>query len=103
MKKREKIKMVTFYYDPAVVDLGALTDGSCPVAEETLLTEMENSVEKGGLIRVSHVQAELIRVARNCPGQPGSRPAYEWVGVTFVPVQQAVREPAVVEEKAYAY
>jgi len=103
MTKREKMLLVTFFYDPAVVDLSTLTDDSGPVVEETLFTEMESCVEKGGLVRVNHVQADLVRVSRDCPDRNGPPPAYEWVGLTFIPVQQAAKTPIAVEEKANAY
>lgn len=103
MTKRQKMMMVTFFYDPSVVDLSMLTDDGEPIGEETLFAEMESCVEKGGLVRVSHVEAELVRMTRNCPGRNGPPLAHEWVGLTFVPVQQAVRKPAVEEGKEYAY
>ncbi|MCB0085946.1 MAG: hypothetical protein KDE47_33630 [Caldilineaceae bacterium] len=103
MTKREKMKLITFFYDPAVTDLGVLTAGYNSISEETLLTEMEQCLEKGGLIHVSHVQAEMFRVVQNCPSQAESSSAYQWVGVTFVPTQSVGNTTISRERNAYAY
>ncbi|MCP5012416.1 MAG: hypothetical protein GY942_20750 [Aestuariibacter sp.] len=97
MTKREKMLMVTFFYDPAIVDLGALTSSTEPIPEETLFSRMETCLEKGGLVNVSHVKADLVRIAGNCPVRVGSPPAYKWAALRFIPVQSAMRNPMPLE------
>jgi hypothetical protein len=99
MTTRQKLLMVTFFYDPLVVSPDAVTDGIKPVTEERLFTGIEECLERGGLVRVSHVEADLVRLAG---GQHGSPPAHEWLGLTFVPVQPAAKDPIVTEENADA-
>lgn len=94
MTTRQKMLMVTFFYNPAVVSPEAITDGANPVTEERLFTGIEECLAKGGLVRVSHVEADLVRLAGGRRGRP---PAHEWVGLTFVPVQPATKEAIVTE------
>jgi hypothetical protein len=98
MIQRQKMLMVTFFYDPAIVDLGALTSSTEPIPEKTLFSEIETCLEKGGLVNVSHVKADMVRVARSCPVQIGSAPAYRWAALNFVPVQSIMRNTAALGE-----
>lgn len=84
MKKREKMLMVTFFYDPAAVTPDVIDDSDNSVTEEALSTSIEDCLEKGGLVRVSHVEADLVRLACDRHGTP---PAHEWVGLTFAPAR----------------
>jgi hypothetical protein len=99
MTPRQKMLMVTFFYDPSVASPDTITDGTNPVTEERLSAGIEECPVKGGVVRVSHVEADLVRLAG---GQHGSPPAHEWVGLTFAPVQPAAKDPVVTEENADA-
>jgi hypothetical protein len=99
MTTRQKLLMVTFFYDPLVVSPDAITDMANPVTEERLSAGIEECLERGGLVRVSHVEADLVRLAGE---QHSSPPAHEWLGLTFVPVQPAAKDPIVTEENADA-
>ena len=83
---KQKLLLMTFFYNPAVVNPDAFSDDTEPITEEALFTGIEECVAKGGVVRVSHIEADLVRLA--C-GQNGCPPAHEWVGLTFVPVQQS--------------
>jgi hypothetical protein len=100
MQERQKMLMVTVFYNPAEGNPPILTDGPGPMTEETLFTGIEECLEQGSLVRVSHMEANLLRLDCDHQDQP---PAHEWVGLTFVPVQPAVLEPVGMEEEAYAY
>jgi hypothetical protein len=97
---KQKLLLMTFFYNPAVVDPDAISESANPITEEALFTGIEECVTQGGVVRVSHVEADLVRLA--C-GQNGSPPAHEWVGLTFVPVQQAAVETVNMEVEANAY
>ena len=99
MKKREKMIMVTLFYDPAVVDPDSITNGASPVTEERLFAGIKECLDEGGLVRVSHVEADLVRLACD-RGRP---PAHEWVGLTFVPVQPTAIEALDMEEEVNAF
>jgi hypothetical protein len=91
---------MTFFYNPAVVNPDAISDGTGPITEDALFIGIEGCVTQGGVVRVSHIEADLVRLA--C-GQNGSPPAHEWVGLTFVPVQPVAKEAIVMEEVVDAY
>jgi hypothetical protein len=99
MTTRQKMLMVTFFYDPLVVSPDAITDGANPVTEERLFAGIEECVERGGVVRVSHLEADLVLLAGDRRGSP---PAHEWLGLTFVPMQPAAKDPIVTEENADA-
>lgn len=99
MTMRQKMLMVTFFYDPWVVSPDAITDMANPVSEERLSAGIEECLERGGLVRVSDVEADLVRLAG---GQRGSPPAHEWLGLTFVPVQPAAKDTIVREDNVDA-
>ncbi len=103
MTKRQKMLMVTFFYNPALVSPAAITDSASPVTEETLFTGIEECLEKGGLVRVSHVEADLVRLTCDQGNQHGPPPAHEWVGLTFVPVQPTAVEAVAMGREADAY
>jgi hypothetical protein len=90
---------VTFFYDPSVASPDTITDETNPVTEERLSAGIEECLERGGVVRVSHVEADLVRLAGDRCGSPS---AHEWVGLTFVPVQPAAKDPIVLEEKVDA-
>ncbi|HRQ42708.1 MAG TPA: hypothetical protein PLD25_32750 [Chloroflexota bacterium] len=97
---KQKMLLMTFFYNPAVVNPDAINDGAGPMTEEALFTGIEACVTQGGVVRVSHVEADLVRLA--C-GQNGSPPAHEWVGLTFVPVQATTKEVIIMEKAEDAY
>ncbi|HRQ42710.1 MAG TPA: hypothetical protein PLD25_32760 [Chloroflexota bacterium] len=97
---KQRMLLLTLFYDPAVVSLDAINDGAGPITEEALFASIEACVTQGGVVRVSHVEADLVRLA--C-GQNGSAPAHEWVGLTFVPVQPATEEVIIMEDVVDAY
>lgn len=97
---KQKLLLMTFFYDPTVANPDAISDGTEPITEEALFTGIEECVTQGGVVRVSHIEADLVRLA--C-GQNGSPPAHEWVGLTFVPVQPATKEAILMEEVVDAY
>ena len=99
-KKKQKMLMVTIFYNPAVIGPEAIMDREDPVTEGALFAGLEACLEQGSLVRVSHVEADLVRLACDQNGRP---PAHEWVGLTFVPVQPVVEETIVMEEAVYAY
>lgn len=109
---KQKMLLMTFFYNPAVVSPNAISESAHPITEEALFTSIEECVTQGGVVRVSHVEADLVRLA--C-GQNECPPAHEWVGLIFVPVQPAapdqpgaadqpdVQEVIILEEVVDAY
>ena len=109
---KQKMLLTTFFYNPAVIDPEAICESAGLVTEEALFTSIEECVEKGGVVRVSHVEADLVRLA--C-GRNGCPPVHEWVGLAFVPVQPVatgqavapgctgVQEVVIIEEVVDAY
>jgi hypothetical protein len=81
---KQKMLLMTFFYNPAVIDPEAICESAGLVTEEALFAGIEECVTQGGVVRVGHVEADLVRLA--C-GQNGCPLAHEWVGLTFVPVQ----------------
>lgn len=115
MIKRQKMLIVTCFYNPAVTgpetlvaeagpaglspaDLGPTE--SNPVTEAALSNSIGKWLETGGVVRLSHIEADLVRLTG---GQNGCSPAHEWVGLTFVPVQPAAKETTLMEEAIDAY
>lgn len=97
---KQKMFLMTFFYNPAVVDPGAITEGANQITEGALLTGIKECVAKGGVVRASHVEADLVRLTH---GQNGCSPAHEWVGLVFVPVAPAAKETIFMEEVVNAY
>jgi hypothetical protein len=97
---KQKMLMMTFFYNPADVNPEAISGGANQITEEALFTNVEECVSQGGIVRVSHVEADLVRLA--C-GPDGAPLAHEWVGLTFVPVQPVAKEAIVMEEVVDAY
>jgi hypothetical protein len=89
---KQKMLLMTFFYNPAVVSPNAISESANPITEEALFTSIEACVEKGGVVRVSHIEADLVRLACD---QNGCPPAHKWVGLTFVPVQPVATGQAV--------
>lgn len=92
---KQKLLLMTFFYDPAAGNPGAIADGAIPITAEALSTGIEKCIERGGVVHISHIEADLVPLACN---QNGSPLAHEWVGVTFVPVQPAATEAIFMEE-----
>lgn len=97
---KQKMLLMTFFYNPAVVNPDAISESAGQITEETLFTGIEEWMEKGGVVRVSHIEADLVRLARS---QNGTPPAHEWVGLRFVPVQPFAQEAIIMEEVVDAY
>jgi hypothetical protein len=97
---KQKLRLITLFYNPAVGNPDAIRNNDEPITEEALFTGIEECVAKGGVVRVSHIEADLVCLAY---GQNGSPPAHEWVGFTFVPVQPATKEAIIMEEAVDAY
>lgn len=97
---KQKLLLMTIFYNPAVMTPEAISESANPIAAEALFTGLEACVEKGAVVRVSHSEADLVRLAR---GQNGCSPAHEWVGLAFVPVQPAAEEAISLEEVVDAY
>lgn len=97
MTEKQKMLMVTVFYNPAVTSLEAITHNDSSVTEESLFANLQEHLKQGSLVRFSHIEATLLRPAHD---QPGRLPAHEWVGLTYVPVQPATActEPAEVAE-----
>ncbi|MBX3055893.1 MAG: hypothetical protein KF770_05410 [Anaerolineae bacterium] len=100
MIKRQKMLIVTCFYDPAVTGPEAIVAEVSPITAAALFSGIGQWLEKGGVVRLSHIEADLVPLAG---GQNGSHPAHEWVGLTFVPVQPAATEVIVMEEVVDAY
>jgi hypothetical protein len=109
---KQKMLLMTFFYNPAVIDPEAISESAGLVTEEALFTGIKECVTQGGVVRVSHVEADLVRLACD---QNGCPPAHEWVGLTFVPIQPVapgctvvpgctgVQEVVIMEEVVDAY
>jgi hypothetical protein len=83
MIRKQKMLMLTFYYDPAREHPAFFATGDEALTEERLLSGVKACVAGGGLVQVKHVEVDLIRLARSRRANP---PAHEWVGLTFLPV-----------------
>ena len=92
---KQRMILMTLFYNPAVVNPDDISEGVGQIAEDTLFSSIEECVEQGGIVRVSHIEAELVRLTRSQNGVP---PAHEWVGLTFVPVQPVASEAIIMEE-----
>lgn len=97
---KQKMLLMTFFYNPAAVNPDAISESASPITEEALFTGIEEYVTQGGVVRISHIEADLVRLA--C-GQNGQPPTHEWVGLTFVPVQPAAKDAIIMEEVVDAY
>jgi hypothetical protein len=91
MIQRQKLLLATCFYNPTVVAPDAIISRVAPVTEDALLAGIEAQLERGGLVRLSYVTADLIRPTCGPNGRP---PAHEWVGLTFVPVWPVAMEEA---------
>lgn len=100
MIKRQKMLIVTCFYNPAVTDPEAIVAGVDAATEAALFTGIAQYLEKGEVVRLSHIEADLVRLTG---GQNHSPPAHEWVGLTFVPVQPQAKEVIFMEEAIDAY
>ncbi|MCL4266124.1 MAG: hypothetical protein KJ069_23140 [Anaerolineae bacterium] len=97
---KQKICLMTFFYNPAVTRPDAIRDSAGELREEALFTGIGECVAKGGVVHISHLEADLVRLTGG-PNEPA--PAHEWVGLVFVPVQPAAKETIILEEVADAY
>ena len=79
---KQKMRLMTLFYNPAALTPEVIGGGTGPITEAALVTGLKEWVRKGGIVRVSHIEVDLVRLACS---QNGSPPAYKWVGVTFVP------------------
>ncbi|MCI0398365.1 MAG: hypothetical protein L0322_26005 [Chloroflexi bacterium] len=98
MTTKQKLLIVTLFYDPGAVDPAALIDGMrrpLTGSGDTLVGDdpfagLKTWLERGGVVRLSHVEAELFPVTGNNL-DAGEQPASTWVGLTCVPVQPCER------------
>lgn len=96
---KQKMLLMTFFYNPAVAHPEAICESTGLVTEEALFTGIEECVTQGGVVRVSHVEVDLVRLA--C-GQNGSPLAHEWEGLIYVPVQPVASGQTVATVQAVA-
>ena len=93
MTAKQKMLVVTFFYNPAVTNLEILTTGPTPVTDERLYAGIEKCLEKGGMVRISHEETDLVNLACQRRDHP---PTHEWVGLAYVAVQPTTSEIRIV-------
>ena len=87
MVKEQKMHMVICYYDPASVEPNAIVDTTSSVTEDALFAGLVSHLERGGLVGISPVEADLVQLVR---GPNGRASAHEGVGLIFVPVRPVI-------------
>jgi hypothetical protein len=91
MNQRQKLFLATCFYNPVAVAPDAIISRVAPVTEGALLANLEAQLERGGLVSLSYLTANLIRPVCGPNGRP---PVHEWVGLRFVPVWPVAKEEA---------
>lgn len=78
---KQTMRLMTIFYNPEVMTPDTICPTANPITEESLLAGIAACLAQGGVVRISHVEAELLRLADG--HTPGNDP--RWVGLTFVP------------------
>jgi hypothetical protein len=91
MMRKQKMLMLTFYYDPARGKPNPLAMATAALTEESLQRGVEAWLAEGGLVQGIEMEVDLIRLARSRRADP---PTHEWVGLAYMPI--GVEEPAAV-------
>lgn len=90
---KQRLLIMTFLYNPAVVCPETLYQGVEPLTRETLLAGLNSCLEARGILDIRSLEAYLVRIEPSIPEAAGPEAAAaEWVGVNFVPVEAVAEE-----------
>lgn len=80
---KQTILLMTFFYDPALVDPTAFTAGAEQVSEAALLSQVRHCLAQGGMVCTSRTEAEMIHLI---PDETEPALGHDWVALTFLPL-----------------
>lgn len=91
----QNLRLLTVFYHPAQTSPRMIEERLAGVCAETLSTEIEDFLANGMSVRIARV-GRLVRLDRASAQEPEQDA--EWLGLTCIPVQNALAE----KEKADA-